>query len=290
MSSMRKYIFSFIAILLIIFPEFIVNSEEDSLMKVHFIDVGQGDSILVQTPGKKNILIDGGSPKAGQKVVAYLNNLQIKKLDLLIATHPDIDHIGGLPHVMKSIKVNKIIDSGKFYTTKTYFKYMNQIKQDKIPLKTAIKGEHIYIDPSLQIKVLNTYERRKNNNQSSIVLKITYDDIDFLLMGDVEKEQEKELGEEFHLEADIVKIAHHGSRTSSSLKFLEEVNPKIALITYSKKNKYGHPVQRVIENLNNINALIYSTAVFGDIIIQTDGQNFFIIPEKSPIDGLLKIS
>ncbi len=287
---MRKLILPLVFFLLFIPLQSNVNGEEQSIMNVHFIDVGQGDSILVQTPAKKNILIDGGSPKAGQKVVDYLKKLNIKKLDVVIATHPDIDHIGGLLHVMKSVKVDKIIDSGKFYTTKTYFKYMNQIKQDEIPIKTATKGEHIHIDPSLKIKVLNTYEHRKNNNQSSIVLKITYDDIDLLLMADVEKEQEKELQEEYHLEADIVKIAHHGSRTSSALEFLQEVNPKIALITYSKKNKYGHPVQRVIENLNNINALIYSTAVFGDIVIQTDGQNFFIIPEKSPIDGLLKTS
>lgn len=287
---MRKVTFIFIVVLLFFSPQMPISSERQSIMNVHFIDVGQGDSILIQTPAKKTILVDGGSPKAGPKVVDYLKKLQIEKLDLMIATHPDIDHIGGLPHVMKSIQVNELIDSGKFYTTKTYFKYVNQIKQNNIPIVTATKGEYIHIDPALKIKVLNTYERRKNNNQSSIVLKITYDDIDFLLMADVEKGQEKELQAEYNLKADIVKIAHHGSRTSSSLEFLQEVNPKIALITYSKKNKYGHPVQQVIENLNNINTLIYSTAVFGDIIIQTDGQNFFIIPTKSPIDGLLKTS
>src|SRR5690625_2797851 len=133
MLIMRKFIF--ISFLLFLFPQMTVNSHGQALMNVHFIDVGQGDSIFIQTPAKQNILIDGGSPKAGQKVVDYLKNLQIKKLDLLIATHPDIDHIGGLPQVMKSIKVDQIVDSGKFYTTKTYFKYMNQIKQNKIPIK-----------------------------------------------------------------------------------------------------------------------------------------------------------
>lgn len=287
---MRKFTLLFVAILLFLIPAHRIDGEEQSLMHVHFIDVGQGDSILIQTPAKKTILIDGGPPKAGQKVIDYLDHLKIEELDLIIATHPDIDHIGGLSDIMKSIKVKKIIDSGKFYTTKTYFKYINQIKQDKIPIETATKGENIHIDPSLKIKVLNTYEQRKNNNQSSIVLKITYDNIDFLLMADVEKEQEKELQKEYNLQADIVKIAHHGSRTSSSLEFLQEVDPQIALITYSKKNKYGHPVKRVIENLNYINAYIYSTAVFGNIMIQTDGQNFFIIPEKNPIDALLKTS
>lgn len=287
---MRRSVSVYIAILLFVFPQMTIIGEEQSIMKVHFIDVGQGDSILIQTPTNKTILIDGGSAKAGQKVVNYLENLQIKELDLILSTHPDIDHIGGLPHVLKSIRVHKIIDSGKLYTTKTYFKYMNQIKLHKIPISTARKGEHIHVDSSLKIKVLNTYEWRKNNNQSSIVLKVTYGEIDFLLMADVEKEQEKALKEEYNLEADIVKIAHHGSRTSSSLEFLQAVNPKIALITYSKKNKYGHPVQQVIENLNKVNALIYSTAVFGNIVIQTDGKSFFIITEKSPIKGLLKTS
>src|SRR5690625_3302589 len=262
---MRKSMLIFIAIILLIFPQTIINGEEQSLMNVHFIDVGQGDSILIQTPTKKTILIDGGSPKAGKKVVAYLKELEINKLDLLIATHPDIDHIGGLLHVMKSIMIEEIIDSGKFYTTKTYIKYLNQIKQSDIPKTTAKKNQNINVDPSLNIKVLNTYEPRKNNNQSSIVLKITYDQIDFLLMADVEQKQEKELQEAYNLEADIVKIAHHGSQTSSSFEFLQAVNPKVALITYSRKNKYGHPVQQVIQNLNNIQALIYSTAVFGDI-------------------------
>lgn len=287
---MRKSLFVFIIILLLTFPQNFVYSEGQPIMNVHFIDVGQGDSILIQTPTKKTILIDGGPPKSAKRVVAYLEKLQVQKLDLIIATHPDIDHIGGLPHVMKSMKVDKIIDSGKFYTTKTYLKYLNQMKQEKIPATIAKKDQNIIVDPLLKIKVLNTHERGKNNNQSSIVLKITYDDIDFLLMADVEKRQEKELLEQYHLGADVVKIAHHGSRTSSSLEFLQEVDPKIALITYSRKNKYGHPVQDVIENLNKTKALIYSTAVFGNIIIRTNGKNFFILPEKSPIDGLLKTS
>jgi beta-lactamase superfamily II metal-dependent hydrolase len=273
-----------------VFPQNIIKGEKKSAMNVHFIDVGQGDSILIQTPSNKTILIDGGSPKAGKKVVAYLEKLHIERLDLLIATHPDIDHIGGLSHVMKSIDIDQIIDSGKFYTTKTYMQYINQVKQAKIPMTIAKKDDNIKIDPTINIKVLNAHERRKNNNQSSIVLKVNYGEIDFLLMADVEQKQEKELLKQYDLEADVVKIAHHGSKTSSSLDFLQAVNPKIALITYSKKNKYGHPVQHVIQNLNQIRATIYSTAVYGDIILSTDGKSIFILPEKNPIDGILEAS
>ncbi|MUK88343.1 MBL fold metallo-hydrolase [Ornithinibacillus sp. L9] len=255
---------------------------------VHFINVGQGDSILIQTPNEKNILIDGGPPKAGKKVVKYLENRDVKEIDLLIATHPDKDHVGGLPEVMRSIETNRIIDSGKLHTTQTYAKYLNTVRKEKIPIKIAKQNEKIKIDPLVDITVLNTYDKGKNNNQSSIALKISYQEIDFLLLSDIEKKQEKQLIKKYDVNAEIMKVAHHGSKTSSSLEFLQEVDPQVAILTYSKKNDYGHPVNRVIENLYNINAQIYSTAVFGDIVIRTEGENFFVFPKKSPMEGLLE--
>lgn len=277
--------------ILIIFTTFIILStkayaEPQPEMKVHFIDVGQGDSILIETPSNKIILIDGGPPKAGKTVIAYLKSKNIEKIDILIATHPDIDHIGGLPDVMKSIKIDRIIDSGKLHTTRAYLKYINQIRKQKIPVNMAKENERIRLDPMINIQILNSYERMKNNNQSSIVLKVSYDEVDFLLMGDVEREQEKALLETKNMQAEIIKIAHHGSKTSSSFSFLQKVKPKVALITYSKKNEYGHPVSRVIESLNKVNAHIYSTAVFGNVVITTDGKGYFILPEKSPTESL----
>lgn len=275
------------AVFLLCFPT-VGYSHGYAEMKVHFIDVGQGDSILIETPLRKNILIDGGPPSAGKKVVSYLKSLNIHQIDLLVATHPDKDHIGGLPHVMKSMDVNAILDSGKFHTTKTYARYMDQVRKQDIPIKIAKKNQQLDIDPTIEISVLNTYEHKKNNNQSSIVLNIGFDEMDFLLLGDVEKKQEEELIRSYQLEADIVKIAHHGSKTSSSIQFLKEIDPKIALLTYSKTNDFGHPVNRVIENLNKIKAHIYSTAVFGNVVISTNGESFFIDTEKSPIDSLVE--
>lgn len=264
-----------------------VFGDQRSLLKVHIIDVGQGDSILIQTPSNKIVLIDGGPPVAGKKVVDYLEKRNIDSIDLLIATHPDMDHIGGLPDVMNSVKVKQVIDSGKFYFTRAYRKYIRNIRKQKIPLKIAELNEKIDIDPSVNIKILNTYERFKNNNESSIVVKITFGEIDFLLLGDIEREQEKELVEKFDVAADIVKVAHHGSKTSSSLNFLQRVNPDVALLTYSKQNNFGHPVPQVISHLNHIRAQIYSTAVYGNILIYTNGASYIIDPEKDPIDGLL---
>lgn len=285
----QKYILLLcLTIFLLSIPKLVLHGDEQLEMKVHFIDVGQGDSILIQSPSNKNILIDGGPPEAGKRVVDYLTKLNINKLDLLIATHPDIDHIGGLPSVMKSIKVDQVMDSGKFYTTKTYAKYINEIHKQKIPMIIAQQDDHINLDPLLHIQVLNTYERRRNNNQSSIVLKVSFNDISFLLMGDVERAQEKEMLTKYHMKANVIKIAHHGSRTSSTLPFLQAVNPEVAILTYHKRNDYGHPVNRVINNLDKLNTSIYSTAVFGDITISTDGKSYFVQPLKNPLDGLLE--
>lgn len=255
-------------------------------MKVHFINVGQGDSMLLQTPNGKNILIDGGPPDSGKQVVRYLNEHNVSKLDLIIATHPDFDHIGGLPQIMKQIKVERVIDSGKIHTTRTYTRYLNQIRKQEIPFQIAKENKKINIDPNLDILVLNAHEKSKNNNESSIVLKITYQEIDFLLMGDVEREQEREFLEKYDIKAEILKVGHHGSNTSSTLRFLETVRPKVAILTYSKQNNYGHPVNRVIANLHRIQSQIYSTAAYGNIVIETEGKNFYLFPEKNPMQGL----
>lgn len=264
----------------------VYSASKKKEMEVHFINVGQGDSMLIQTPNNKNILIDAGRPEYGKQVVKYLKKYGVNKIDLMIATHPDIDHIGGLPYVMKAIKTDKIIDSGKLYTTKTYGRYINQIRKQNIPVTIAKENTKLKLDSKVQMTVLNTYAKGRNNNQSSIALKVTYEEIDFLLMSDIEQKQEKRLSKTYDIRAEIIKVAHHGSKTSSSLAFLQEVNPQVAILTYSKENDYGHPVNRVIENLNKINAHIYSTAAFGNVVIHTDGKNYFIIPEKNPASGI----
>lgn len=276
-----------ILLLLFIYPVEAIGFENPE-MKVHYIDVGQGDSILIETPTDKVILIDGGPPNAGNKLVTYLKKQQVGEIDILVATHPDYDHIGGLIKVIQSFPIKQIVDSGKLHTTKTYIQYINQIRKNKIPVNFVNKNEKLSVDSLVQIQVLNSYEKNKTNNQSSIVLKLTYGTVDFLFMGDIERKQELKIMEEENIQSEIIKVAHHGSKTSSSLSFLQEVNPSIALLTYHKKNKYGHPVSHVIENLNKVNAQIYSTAVFGNVVIVTNGKSYFVLPEKSPIEGLLK--
>lgn len=285
---MKKWTVTIICILLLsIVPE---NSfaEPKGFMDVHFIDVGQGDSILIETPNGKNILIDGGVPGAGKKVISYLKKQDIEEIDLLIATHPDYDHIGGLVKVMKEIDVKMLMDPGKFYLTHTYAKYASEIRKQGIPKRTVKAGHTIHIDPSLKIQVLNANEKGKSNNEASIVLKVTFDEMDFLFMSDVTIEQEKIMMEQFDVESEFIKVAHHGSDTSSSLDFLRKVNPDIAILTFSVDNDYGHPVERVVENLDRVDSLVYSTASYGDIVIRTNGEDYMIYSNRNPMDHLTR--
>jgi competence protein ComEC len=290
---MKKLNVAFIIILFFITvvpPKPNTNAEQFPFMEVHYIDVGQGDSILVKTPNKKTILIDGGLPKAGKKVVSYLKKHEVEKIDLLIATHPDYDHIGGLINVMRSFEVKQILDSGKIHLTSAFARYAAEIRKQGIIKKTAKPNQRIHLDSDLKIKVLNAYEKSQSNNESSIVLKMTYSEMDFLFMGDATIKQEKKLMEKYDIQSEIMKVAHHGSDTSTSLEFLREVNPEIAILTYSIDNDYGHPVERVVENLDRIEAIVYSTASFGDIMIRTNGKNFYIFPSRSPTDNLIRYS
>lgn len=265
----------------------VFSQHED--MKVHYIDVGQGDSILIETPRGKRILMDAGDPKQGKRILSYLKKRNIKSLDLVIATHPDIDHIGGLITVLHKIKVHKIIDSGKIYDTHTYKKYIKLIKDQKIAYDRVEREAEINIDALVQIDVLNaTKEKTVGNNEASIAIKIQYKEFVFLFMADVGIEQEKQMMKQYDMEADILKVGHHGSRTSTSETFIEAVQPQVAILTYGKQNTYGHPVRDVLHHLWRMNVNVFSTAVYGDITIQTDGSGYYLFTEKDPLDHMIE--
>lgn len=262
-------------------------TSKNEQMKMHFIDVGQGDSILIETPNNKIMLIDGGPPEAGKEVVSYLKQHQIKKIDLVVSTHPDFDHIGGLIEVIKQFPVKEIYDSGKVHHTQTYRKYMALIEKQKIPLKIVHKNEKVKLDTNLHIKVLNSYEKGKTNNESALAFEIQFNHKQILLLSDIEKKQEKEIIEKGEFQADLIKIAHHGSKTSSSMHFLKTVKPNIAILTYDKENDFGHPSPTVINNLLYLDVNIYSTAVFGNTVYVTDGDHYLLQFEKSPLQNIL---
>ncbi|MFD1067290.1 ComEC/Rec2 family competence protein [Oceanobacillus locisalsi] len=283
---MRKCGFIFLLILIIIpfhIPSPIQAAQEMPAMKVHFINVGQGDSILIETPLDRTILIDGGPPEAGEAVVDYIKELRINEIDLMIATHPDVDHIGGLVRVLDEVEVGGVLDIGKLHPTKTFASYMNRIRDLQIPMTVAEKDTPIEIDPMISMDIWNAAQPLTSPNASSLVIKLNYGETDMLFMGDVGKKEEKEMMKKHDVDAEVIKIGHHGSNTSSSMPFLKAVDPEFAFLTYSKDNNYGHPVPRVIDHLNDIHALIYSTAALDSITVETDGNTLMVNPKMNPI-------
>ncbi|REJ08787.1 S-layer homology domain-containing protein [Halobacillus trueperi] len=262
---------------------FTINEDlrPDPEMTAHFIDVGQGDSTLIETPSGKTILIDGGRKSAGEEVVDYLSNAGFNTIDLLVATHPDADHIGGLIDVMENIQVNKVLDSGKTHTTDTYFEYLDIIERKDIPLEIAQDGNTLDF-PQLEIQILNSENTSSDNNESSVVLKASYDEIDFLLMGDATVENEQTMSRLYDVEAEILKVGHHGADTSTSDEFVHYVDPEVGILSYGD-NHYGHPESEVTNRLWDHGTDLYSTCDTGDITITTNGTTYDV--HGSPFDG-----
>ncbi len=261
-------------------------------MKVHFIDVGQGDSILIQSHDGKNILVDGGPKSAGKIVVSYLKSKGIKKLDYVIATHPDEDHIGGLIAVLNSISIGQFVNSGKEYKTETYEQLLKLVKQKNIK----------YIEPKIEqlliggwntdfyLQSLYVDAKASDTDDASIVLKTGYKNVEFLLMADASAGLEDLLVSSYDtLKVQILKAGHHGSETSSSLKFLKAVKPKATILSYGKDTSYGHPQAEVLSKLKAVGSKIYSTAQNGTIVVTTDGNTFsinakeFVPPKVNPV-------
>ena len=266
-------------------------TKQNQEMKVHFIDVGQGDSILIQLPNKKSILVDGGVKGAGKEVVTYIRDLKIKQLSLVVATHPDADHIGGLIPVLNAIKVNQFMDAGKVHTSQTYEEMLQLIADKNIKFTVPTIGQQIKLDSNVSIEILSVDEFAADNNDASIVLKLTYNEVSFLLMADASIQMEQDLLATHNLKATILKAGHHGSNTSSSLAFLQAVKPEVAILSYGNNNKYGHPHAEVIDGLRTVGSKIYGTGESGTITVLTDGLTYTINqPEWTGVGATSSIS
>ncbi|MED4554193.1 MBL fold metallo-hydrolase [Lysinibacillus capsici] len=244
-------------------------------MQVHFIDVGQGDSILIESPSGKTMLIDGGVKGAGQQIVSYLKELGINKLDIVVATHPDADHIGGLIPVLDNMTIEKFYDSGKVHTSQTFEEMLTRIDEKNIPYHVPKIGDDIEFDKDVNVKVLNANDQATDNNDASIVLKMTYGNVSFLLTGDAGVALEKEMLQ-YDVKATVLKAGHHGSNTSSSEEFIQAVKPEVTILSYGEDNKYGHPHAEIVDRLQAIGSKIYATADLGTITVSTDGVNYTV--------------
>ncbi|NFO80320.1 MBL fold metallo-hydrolase [Clostridium botulinum] len=249
------------------------NTQVTSLndMKVHYIDVGQGDSELIQIDGK-NILIDAGCND--NKALNYLKSQGISKLDYIIATHPHEDHIGGMTSVINNFEIGEFYAPKVTHTTRTFENMVKALQNKGLKITVPKVGDTLTIgNATMQFLAPNSATYQDMNNYS-IVCKLKYGNTSYLFTGDAESLSEGEiLAKQLDISADVLKLGHHGSHSSTSQAFLDKVNPKYAIVSCGKGNDYGHPHQETIDKLNAKNINILRTDVSGTIISTSDGNN-----------------
>ena len=245
-------------------------AQEDLL--IDFIDVGQADSILVRNQDKI-MLIDAGTNEAGEMVVKYLQNLGITKIDYLVGTHPHEDHIGGLDNVINNFDIGQIYMPKIETTTKTFEDVLEAIENKNLTVTAPNKGDKIELGQAVGEFMTEPILDKDNLNVSSLVLRLEFGNTSYLFMGDAEEENEETI---IWPKTDVLKVGHHGSSTSSSKSFLEQVQPKYAIIMAGKDNSYGLPTQETIDKLHNIGSEIYRTDEDGTIQMTSDGNTIQI--------------
>jgi competence protein ComEC len=255
-------------------------SKQTETMEVHFIDVGQGDSIYIKADGH-SMLIDAGEKSEGTTVIHYLEALGVDNLDYIICTHPHSDHIGGMNSVLDSLSVNQIIMSEVNHTTDTYEDLLQAIGDHNLTITKAVPGNQYALGPASFTILSPVSDFYEDVNNYSVGIKLSYYNNSFILTGDAEALAEKEmLNEDMDLTGDVLKLGHHGSSYSSCSEFLDAVSPSYAVISVGKDNTYGHPHHETIEALVERGIPIYRTDEQGTIIFQCDGDTVSVHNEN----------
>ncbi len=255
---------------------------EDStypLVTIHYIDVGQGDAVFVELPKHRAMLIDAGPASRGGDVVAYIQALGYTQIDYLIGTHPHEDHIGGLPDVLDAFTVVDFYMPRVVHTTKTFENVLDAAEENGLKIQTAKAGVVLLEEDLLKAELLSPVrDDYEDLNDWSAVCRLTYDETHFLFMGDAEALAESEI--QGDVSADVLKVGHHGSSTSTSEAFLERVNPSYAVISAGADNSYGHPHAETLEKLKAQGCKVCRTDTDGTIVVTSNGQRFMVETEK----------
>ncbi len=257
------------------------STEGSGKLRVIFIDVGQGASQLLISPSGKTLLIDAGNNDKEQVMLDALKSYGISRLDIVIGTHPDADHIGGLDKVIDQHEVGRIYMPKVSSTTKTFESVLRSIQRKGLKVSTAKAGLNLEWDNAVTVKMLAPVRTYEDTNDMSAVIKVTYGQHSFLLTGDAERNSEKDmLASGADLRSDVLLVGHHGSKSSTSAVFLTKVNPKYAVIQSGADNKYGHPTQTVLKRLQKQGVQVYRNDKQGTVEFITDGQQFEIRAER----------
>lgn len=249
-------------------------------LKIHYIDVGQGDSVFIQSGGG-NMLVDAGDNEHGTKVVEYLKSHGVSQLDLVIATHPHVDHIGGMDDVLKSISVKRILLPEVSYSSDSFQAFMEVAVSKQIPLLRPVIGDTYLLGNAKFTVIAPNSTGYEEVNDYSVGIRLDYGSHSFLFCGDAEETSEYEMCENgISLKADVLKLSHHGSKTSTTDRFLRAVDPTYAIISVEKGNEYGHPCKKLCKRLKKHNVKVIRTDESGSIIVASDGVRIYISTEK----------
>lgn len=247
-------------------------------LEIDFLDVGQGDAILIKTPAGQNILVDGGPDKTVIKRLSQNLPWWDKRIDLMVLTHPHDDHVTGLNDVLKRYQVKKVLYTGATHNAPNYLVWLRLVRDKKVPLTIIDKEQTIDLGQGVRLEILYPNQSLAGQtladlNQSSIVARLAYGRNKFLLTGDAGEEAEKKLIDSgADLKADVLKVGHHGSEYSTTLGFLEKIKPALAVIEVGRDNQFGHPNLRIIKRLERGGARIYRTDENGTIHLISDGK------------------
>ena len=256
--------------------------DKDNTLKIYYLDVGQADSILIDS-NNEYMLIDGGNNNDGPLLVKYFQELGIKDIKYIVGTHPHEDHIGGIDEVINNFNINQIFIPDAITTTKTFEDLLDSIEKKNLTF-TVPTINNTYTLGETTIKIIYTGTDTSDLNNSSIIIKLTYKKTSYLFTGDATNITEKKILNK-DIKSDVLKIGHHGSKYSSTENFIKKVNPKYAIISVGKGNKYGHPNIETINLLNKYNIKTYRTDELGTILLTSDGNNIEITSFKTNTNG-----
>ena len=250
-------------------------------MRLHFIDVGQGDSTFLELGNGQTMLIDAGNPENGSQIVSYIKGFGYSDIDYVVATHPHSDHIGGMSTVLQSFAIGDMYMSGQAHTSQTFESLVDTIAQEEITLHKAKAGVNVLDDDKIKIDILAPFNDEYSNlNNCSAVVRIKYGNTVAIFTGDAEAQIESQILNS-GIDADILKVGHHGSDTASSESFISAVSPKTAVISCGKYNSYGHPHDETLARLDNSGADIYRTDEVGTVIVTADSEKNISVDKKA---------
>ncbi len=286
-NHIQKNMTAWVLIVVVVISLFLLIGEitKNKNPKIVFIDVGQGDAIFITAPNGRQVLVDGGKyPDISMKIREHMS-VSDRSLDMVIATHPDIDHVAGLSTILDEYSVDYFMHSGLLAGASVYRSIASKVRENNIQSYTATAGQKIILDTDMYLEVLSPYAGQKieEPNDHSIVLKIVYRGQSIILTGDASKLTEQNLVSIYgnRLESDILKLGHHGSKTSTDDVFVQIVNPEYGIISAGCNNSFGHPHASVLRTLDDNNVVELSTCDNGDIVFEFEDNRWVLQKEKS---------